>query len=60
MTASTGSSWPWLTGDLGDRDKARIWFDRAVQWMDRHKPHDDELCRFRAEAEAMLADPGQR
>ena len=45
---------------LGDRDKARTWFDRAVQWMDRHKPHDDELCRFRAEAEAMLADLGQR
>jgi len=47
---------------LGDRDKARKWFDRAVQWMDRHKPHDDELCRFRAEAEAMLvlADPDQR
>jgi tetratricopeptide (TPR) repeat protein len=45
---------------LADRDKARTWFDRSVQWMDRHKPHDDELCRFRAEAEAMLADPGQR
>ena len=45
---------------LGDRNKARIWFDRAVQWMDRHKPHDDELRRFRAEAQAMLADPGQR
>ena len=47
---------------LGDRDQARMWFDRAVQWMDRHKPHDDELRRFRAEAEAMLmsADRGQR
>jgi tetratricopeptide (TPR) repeat protein len=45
---------------LGDHNKARVWFDRAVQWMDRHKPHDDELCRFRAEAQVMLADPGQR
>jgi hypothetical protein len=45
---------------LGDRNQARTWFDRAVQWMDRHKPHDSELCRFRAEAEAMLAVPGQR
>ena len=43
----------------GDRAKARMWFDRAVEWMDRHKPHDDELCRFRAEAEAMLV-PGDR
>ena len=44
---------------LGDSAKARMWFDRAVLWMDRHKPHDDELCRFRAEAEAMLV-PGDR
>ncbi len=41
---------------LGDRDQARTWFDRAVQWMDRHKAHDEELRRFRAEAEAMLAE----
>ncbi len=47
---------------LGDSDKARMWFDRAMQWMDRHKPHHDELCRFRAEAEAMLmaADGAER
>jgi tetratricopeptide (TPR) repeat protein len=45
---------------LGDRSTARAWFDRAVQWMGRHKPHDGELCRFRAEAQAMLAGPGQR
>jgi tetratricopeptide (TPR) repeat protein len=45
---------------LGDRAKARTWFDRAVQWMDRHKPPDDELRRFRAEAEAMLAETCKR
>jgi Tfp pilus assembly protein PilF len=45
---------------LGDRDKARMRFDRAVQWMDRHKPRDEELCRFRAEAETLLAGQGQR
>jgi serine/threonine protein kinase len=45
---------------LGDQDQARTWFDRAVQWMDRHKPHDDELRRFRAEAEAMLAEGERR
>ena len=45
---------------LGDRDDSRMWFDRAVQWMERHKPHDAELSRFRAEAEEMLmlVDPG--
>jgi eukaryotic-like serine/threonine-protein kinase len=41
---------------LGHRDEARTWFDRAVNWMERHKPHDDELRRFRAEAEALLAE----
>ena len=45
---------------LGDRNQARTWFDRAVQWMARHQPHDGELCRFRAEAEALLAVPGPR
>jgi hypothetical protein len=45
---------------LGDHNKARIWFDRAVQWINRHKPHDDELFRFRAEAQAMLAEPAHR
>ena len=45
---------------LGDRDQAQSWFDRAVQWMDKHKPHDDELRRFRAEAEALLAVGGIR
>jgi tetratricopeptide (TPR) repeat protein len=41
---------------LGNRDQARVWFNRAVEWMQRHRPHDDELCCFRAEAEAMLAE----
>jgi tetratricopeptide (TPR) repeat protein len=41
---------------LGDHDKAQKWFDRAVRWMDGHKPHDGDLRRFRAEAEAMLAE----
>jgi tetratricopeptide (TPR) repeat protein len=45
---------------LGDRDQARTWFDRAVHGMDKHKPQDDELRRFRAEAEAMLDEAGKR
>jgi tetratricopeptide (TPR) repeat protein len=45
---------------LGDRDEARTWFDRAVRWMDRYKPRDDELRRFRAEAEALLAEARER
>jgi tetratricopeptide (TPR) repeat protein len=45
---------------LGDRDQARTWLDRAVQWMDKHQPHHDELRRFRAEAEAMLAEQNEQ
>jgi tetratricopeptide (TPR) repeat protein len=59
----TGMDWFFLAmahWRLGDRNQARLCFDQAVLWMDRHKPHDDELCRFRAEAQAMLAGPGQR
>ena len=41
---------------LGDRDEARKFFNRSVEWMANRKSHDDELCRVRAEAEAMLAD----
>jgi Tfp pilus assembly protein PilF len=45
---------------LGDRDKAQTWFNRAVQWMEKHGPQDDELRRFRAEAEALLAAARER
>jgi serine/threonine protein kinase len=42
---------------LGHPDQARTWFDRAVQWMDKNRPQDDDLRRFRAEAQALLAGP---
>jgi serine/threonine protein kinase/tetratricopeptide (TPR) repeat protein len=37
----------------GDRAVARAWYDKAVAWLDRNRP-DEELTRFRAEAEALL------
>jgi tetratricopeptide (TPR) repeat protein len=42
---------------LGRRDEARLWYDRAVQWMDKHVPNHRELRRFRAEAAALLGLP---
>jgi serine/threonine protein kinase len=39
---------------LGDRTQARVWFDRAVGWMDEHMPANDELSRFRKEAADLL------
>jgi tetratricopeptide (TPR) repeat protein len=47
---------------LGDREQARTWYDKAVTWMDKHNPEDEELIRFRAEAAELLGvkDPPSR
>jgi tetratricopeptide (TPR) repeat protein len=39
---------------LGERDRAREFYDRAVRWMDKNRPDDEELRRFRAEAAGLL------
>ena len=39
---------------LGDAEKAKEWFDKAVQWSKVNKPDDEELIRFLKEAEALL------
>jgi serine/threonine protein kinase/tetratricopeptide (TPR) repeat protein len=39
---------------LGNKDEARKRYDQAVRWMEKNKPQDEELVRFRAEAEALL------
>ena len=39
---------------LGDKDQARKRFDEAVLWMEQHAPQDEELRRFRTEAEELL------
>ncbi len=39
---------------LGDKDQARKWCDQAVGWMDKNQPKDEELLRFRAEAEELM------
>jgi hypothetical protein len=31
---------------LGDKDEARRWYDKAVEWMDRNRPRDPELLRL--------------
>src|SRR5205823_85979 len=39
---------------LGDRDAARNYFARGVEWMEKNRPQDAELRRFRAEAVGLL------
>jgi tetratricopeptide (TPR) repeat protein len=54
-----GDSFDWLFlamahWELGNKDEARQWYDRAVAWMEKNRPKDEELRRFRAEAEELL------
>jgi tetratricopeptide (TPR) repeat protein len=39
---------------LGEKQAAHKWFDEAAQWMEKNQPDNDELRRFRAEAEVVL------
>jgi tetratricopeptide (TPR) repeat protein len=39
---------------LGHKDQARKWHNQAAAWMEKHRPQDEELRRFRAEAERVL------
>jgi Tol biopolymer transport system component len=39
---------------LGDKEKARQWYDRATRWMDKNQPTNEELASFRAEAAQLL------
>ena len=39
---------------LSEKDKARAWYDRALQWMEKNQPQNEELRRFRAEASELL------
>jgi tetratricopeptide (TPR) repeat protein len=54
-----GSSFDWLFlamahWRLGAREQARTWYDKAVAWMDKRNPQNEDLKRFRAEAAELL------
>lgn len=39
---------------LGEKDKSRAWFDKAVQRMEKGKKDDADLQRLRSEAAELL------
>src|SRR5262249_28404794 len=39
---------------LGKQEDARARYEPVASWMDRTQPQDDELRRFRTEAEELL------
>ena len=54
-----GDSFDWFflamaRWQLGDKDRARQLYDRAVEWMVKNHPTDKELLRFRTEAANLL------
>jgi Flp pilus assembly protein TadD len=38
----------------GEREQARQQFEKAIQWLEKHPRQDEQLLRFRAEAEELL------
>ena len=40
---------------LGNKEKARHWYDKAAEWMDKHKPNDKELVPFRDGAAKLIS-----
>jgi tetratricopeptide (TPR) repeat protein len=39
---------------LGHKEEARRRYDKAVEWMEKNRPEDEELLRFRGEAVELL------
>ena len=63
MRYQGGNSWDWFFlamahWRLGEQDKARQCYEQALAWMEKHKPQDPELIRFRAEASELLKSEG--
>jgi len=42
---------------LKNKDDARRWYDKAVEWTQNNEPDNKELARFRDEAAKLLAIP---
>jgi serine/threonine protein kinase/Flp pilus assembly protein TadD len=39
---------------LGKDEKARLWYEQAVAWMDKNQPQNEELVRLRADTAKLL------
>jgi hypothetical protein len=39
---------------LTQQDQAHQCYDRAIEWMEKRRAHDEQLRRLRAEAEELL------
>jgi Flp pilus assembly protein TadD len=39
---------------LGQKDEARNWYKKSVEWMEKNRPTDRELLQFRKEANQLI------
>src|SRR5262249_551464 len=39
---------------LANKQEARKWYDKGVEWMDKNAKENEELRRFRSEAEEVV------
>ena len=39
---------------LDQKGEARVWYDKAVEWMEKNQPKNEELRRFLTEAEELM------
>jgi serine/threonine protein kinase/Flp pilus assembly protein TadD len=44
---------------LGEKEKARQWYDRAIRWTAKTNSSDEEISRFRTEAAELLGVSGR-
>ena len=59
LSEDGGDSFQWFFlamahWQVGDKEQARKWYDRAVEWADKNQPADARLRRFRVEAAELL------
>ena len=45
---------------LGNKEQGRLWYDKALEWMDKNRPYNGELKHIRAEAAELLGIKEQR
>jgi superkiller protein 3 len=55
----SGDAYDWFFlamahGQVGEKARAKQFHQQAVQWMEKYRPKNPELLRFRAEAEELL------
>jgi tetratricopeptide (TPR) repeat protein len=54
-----GDSFDWFflamaQWQLGEKDQAGQWYEKAVAWMNKNQPQNEELVRFRMDAAKLL------